>query len=150
MHVCMCIYTHVCMHVFIVLQLPNHLYVGCLRFCMCFHFFFNKSLFCIVLKLSLPGQLLHELPLSKSRKKIFSAVLGRFICCFCVVLIVNNILPNVLQRTDVNPFQAMDRMMLNMRNSMQEIQRNFVSTKKLMRTLFSVIGTLYYSGFQLF
>ncbi|XP_045053228.2 myeloid leukemia factor 1 isoform X1 [Desmodus rotundus] len=28
-------------------------------------------------------------------------------------------------RTDVNPFQAMDRMMLNMRNSMQELQRNF-------------------------
>ncbi|KAB0365842.1 hypothetical protein FD754_009998, partial [Muntiacus muntjak] len=27
--------------------------------------------------------------------------------------------------TDVNPFQAMDRMMLNMRNSMQELQRNF-------------------------
>ncbi|XP_045395501.1 myeloid leukemia factor 1 isoform X2 [Lemur catta] len=30
-----------------------------------------------------------------------------------------------LTRTDVNPFQAMDRMMLNMRNSMQELQRNF-------------------------
>uniref|UniRef100_A0A8C3W002 Myeloid leukemia factor 1 n=1 Tax=Catagonus wagneri TaxID=51154 RepID=A0A8C3W002_9CETA len=30
-----------------------------------------------------------------------------------------------LLRTDVNPFQAMDRMMLNMRNSMQELQRNF-------------------------
>ncbi|XP_004598634.3 myeloid leukemia factor 1 [Ochotona princeps] len=28
-------------------------------------------------------------------------------------------------RTDVNPFQAMDRMMSNMRNSMQELQRNF-------------------------
>ncbi|XP_010950338.1 LOW QUALITY PROTEIN: myeloid leukemia factor 1 [Camelus ferus] len=28
-------------------------------------------------------------------------------------------------RPDVNPFQAMDRMMLNMRNSMQELQRNF-------------------------
>uniref|UniRef100_A0A4X1SID5 Myeloid leukemia factor 1 n=2 Tax=Sus scrofa TaxID=9823 RepID=A0A4X1SID5_PIG len=28
-------------------------------------------------------------------------------------------------RTDVSPFQAMDRMMLNMRNSMQELQRNF-------------------------
>nr|XP_058921518.1 myeloid leukemia factor 1 isoform X2 [Kogia breviceps] len=28
-------------------------------------------------------------------------------------------------RTDVNPFQAMDRMMLNMRNTMQELQRNF-------------------------
>ncbi|XP_007941731.1 myeloid leukemia factor 1 [Orycteropus afer afer] len=27
--------------------------------------------------------------------------------------------------TDVGPFQAMDRMMLNMRNSMQELQRNF-------------------------
>ncbi|XP_005864181.1 PREDICTED: myeloid leukemia factor 1 isoform X1 [Myotis brandtii] len=27
--------------------------------------------------------------------------------------------------TDVSPFQAMDRMMLNMRNSMQELQRNF-------------------------
>nr|XP_044626932.1 myeloid leukemia factor 1 isoform X1 [Equus asinus]XP_044626935.1 myeloid leukemia factor 1 isoform X1 [Equus asinus]XP_044626939.1 myeloid leukemia factor 1 isoform X1 [Equus asinus]XP_044626940.1 myeloid leukemia factor 1 isoform X1 [Equus asinus] len=27
--------------------------------------------------------------------------------------------------TGVNPFQAMDRMMLNMRNSMQEVQRNF-------------------------
>nr|XP_048280722.1 myeloid leukemia factor 1 isoform X1 [Myodes glareolus] len=26
---------------------------------------------------------------------------------------------------DVNPFQTMDRMMLNMRNSMQELQRNF-------------------------
>uniref|UniRef100_A0A5F9C7U5 Myeloid leukemia factor 1 n=1 Tax=Oryctolagus cuniculus TaxID=9986 RepID=A0A5F9C7U5_RABIT len=30
-----------------------------------------------------------------------------------------------LTHTDVNPFQAMDRMMLNMRNSMQELQRNF-------------------------
>ncbi|XP_037697838.1 myeloid leukemia factor 1 [Choloepus didactylus] len=30
-----------------------------------------------------------------------------------------------LIRTDVNPFQAVDRMMLNMRNSMQELQRNF-------------------------
>ncbi|KAK2489191.1 hypothetical protein MC885_017208 [Smutsia gigantea] len=29
--------------------------------------------------------------------------------------------------TDVSPFQAMDRMMLNMRNSMQELQRNFES-----------------------
>ena len=38
---------------------------------------------------------------------------------------------NHLIRTDVNPFQAMDRMMLNMRNSMQELQRNFVSTKKI-------------------
>uniref|UniRef100_A0A8C0XIQ4 Myeloid leukemia factor 1 n=2 Tax=Castor canadensis TaxID=51338 RepID=A0A8C0XIQ4_CASCN len=28
-------------------------------------------------------------------------------------------------RTDVNPFQAMDQMMLNVRNSMQELQRNF-------------------------
>nr|XP_019587515.1 PREDICTED: myeloid leukemia factor 1 isoform X2 [Rhinolophus sinicus] len=28
-------------------------------------------------------------------------------------------------RADVTPFQAMDRMMLNMRNSMQELQRNF-------------------------
>ncbi|XP_004834571.1 myeloid leukemia factor 1 isoform X1 [Heterocephalus glaber] len=27
--------------------------------------------------------------------------------------------------TDVSPFQAMDRMMLNMRNGMQELQRNF-------------------------
>ncbi|XP_024595933.1 myeloid leukemia factor 1 [Neophocaena asiaeorientalis asiaeorientalis] len=32
---------------------------------------------------------------------------------------------NSLTCTDVNPFQAMDRMMLNMRNSMQELQRNF-------------------------
>ncbi|XP_004682362.1 PREDICTED: myeloid leukemia factor 1 isoform X1 [Condylura cristata] len=32
---------------------------------------------------------------------------------------------NSLAHTDVNPFQAMDRMMLNMRNSMQELQRNF-------------------------
>uniref|UniRef100_A0A8C6DNV6 Myeloid leukemia factor 1 n=1 Tax=Moschus moschiferus TaxID=68415 RepID=A0A8C6DNV6_MOSMO len=32
---------------------------------------------------------------------------------------------NSLTHTDVSPFQAMDRMMLNMRNSMQEIQRNF-------------------------
>uniref|UniRef100_A0A5G2QME2 Myeloid leukemia factor 1 n=1 Tax=Sus scrofa TaxID=9823 RepID=A0A5G2QME2_PIG len=32
---------------------------------------------------------------------------------------------NSLTRTDVSPFQAMDRMMLNMRNSMQELQRNF-------------------------
>ncbi|XP_036982273.1 myeloid leukemia factor 1 isoform X2 [Artibeus jamaicensis] len=32
---------------------------------------------------------------------------------------------NHLTRTDVNPFQAMDRMMLNMRNSVQELQRNF-------------------------
>ncbi|KAM6160441.1 myeloid leukemia factor 1 isoform 2-T2 [Erethizon dorsatum] len=30
-----------------------------------------------------------------------------------------------LTHTDVSPFQAMDRMMLNMRNSMQELQRNF-------------------------
>ncbi|CAH6897938.1 myeloid leukemia factor 1 isoform X2 [Phodopus roborovskii] len=30
-----------------------------------------------------------------------------------------------LTHTDVNPFQAMDRMMLNMRNGMQELQRNF-------------------------
>ncbi|XP_053456218.1 myeloid leukemia factor 1 isoform X2 [Nycticebus coucang] len=30
-----------------------------------------------------------------------------------------------LTRTDVNPFQAMDRMMLNMRNSIQDLQRNF-------------------------
>ncbi|XP_047584826.1 myeloid leukemia factor 1 isoform X3 [Lutra lutra] len=37
-------------------------------------------------------------------------------------------------RTDVNPFQAMDRMMLNMRNSMQELQRNFIKeTRKAMR-----------------
>ncbi|OBS66060.1 hypothetical protein A6R68_05398, partial [Neotoma lepida] len=26
---------------------------------------------------------------------------------------------------DINPFQSMDRMMLNMRNGMQELQRNF-------------------------
>lgn len=32
---------------------------------------------------------------------------------------------NSLTRADVSPFQAMDRMMLNMRNSMQELQRNF-------------------------
>uniref|UniRef100_A0AAA9T670 Myeloid leukemia factor 1 n=1 Tax=Bos taurus TaxID=9913 RepID=A0AAA9T670_BOVIN len=32
---------------------------------------------------------------------------------------------NSLTHTDVSPFQAMDRMMLNMRNSMQELQRNF-------------------------
>ncbi|XP_006152394.2 myeloid leukemia factor 1 isoform X2 [Tupaia chinensis] len=30
-----------------------------------------------------------------------------------------------LTHTDVSPFRAMDRMMLNMRNSMQELQRNF-------------------------
>ncbi|XP_051013233.1 myeloid leukemia factor 1 isoform X2 [Acomys russatus] len=30
-----------------------------------------------------------------------------------------------LAHTDVNPFQTMDQMMLNMRNSMQELQRNF-------------------------
>lgn len=30
-----------------------------------------------------------------------------------------------LTHTDVNPFQTMDRMMLNMRNSIQELQRNF-------------------------
>ena len=45
-----------------------------------------------------------------------------------------------LTHADVNPFQTMDRMMLNMRNSMQELQRNFVSTEnRLMRTLFSNI-----------
>ncbi|XP_049723494.1 myeloid leukemia factor 1 isoform X1 [Elephas maximus indicus] len=32
---------------------------------------------------------------------------------------------NSFSCTDVSPFQAMDRMMLNMRNSMQEMQRNF-------------------------
>ncbi|XP_072648230.1 myeloid leukemia factor 1 isoform X10 [Canis lupus baileyi] len=32
--------------------------------------------------------------------------------------------PNILQRTDVSPFQAMDRMMVNMRNSMHELQRD--------------------------
>ncbi|XP_036099718.1 myeloid leukemia factor 1 isoform X1 [Molossus molossus] len=32
---------------------------------------------------------------------------------------------NFLTRTDVSPFQAVDRMMLNMRNNMQELQRNF-------------------------
>ncbi|KAM6222827.1 myeloid leukemia factor 1 isoform 1-T1 [Rhynchocyon petersi] len=32
---------------------------------------------------------------------------------------------NSLTHTDVSPFQAVDRMMLNMRNSMQELQRNF-------------------------
>ncbi|XP_004704178.2 myeloid leukemia factor 1 isoform X2 [Echinops telfairi] len=32
---------------------------------------------------------------------------------------------NSLTRTDVSPFQAMDRMMLNMRNGIQELQRNF-------------------------
>ncbi|XP_070259751.1 myeloid leukemia factor 1 isoform X2 [Myotis yumanensis] len=32
---------------------------------------------------------------------------------------------NFLTHTDVSPFQAVDRMMLNMRNSMQELQRNF-------------------------
>ncbi|XP_007521121.1 myeloid leukemia factor 1 isoform X2 [Erinaceus europaeus] len=32
---------------------------------------------------------------------------------------------NSLTRADVSPFHAMDRMMLNMRNSMQELQRNF-------------------------
>ncbi|XP_004407189.1 PREDICTED: myeloid leukemia factor 1 isoform X3 [Odobenus rosmarus divergens] len=41
---------------------------------------------------------------------------------------------NSLTRTDVNPFQAMDRMMLNMRNSMQELQRNFIKeTRRAMR-----------------
>uniref|UniRef100_A0A8C0CEW4 Myeloid leukemia factor 1 n=1 Tax=Balaenoptera musculus TaxID=9771 RepID=A0A8C0CEW4_BALMU len=41
---------------------------------------------------------------------------------------------NSLTRTDVNPFQAMDRMMLNMRNSMQELQRNFVKeTRRALR-----------------
>ncbi|XP_066225958.1 myeloid leukemia factor 1 isoform X2 [Saccopteryx leptura] len=32
---------------------------------------------------------------------------------------------NALTYTDVNPFQSMDHMMLNMQNSMQELQRNF-------------------------
>ncbi|XP_075404995.1 myeloid leukemia factor 1 [Tenrec ecaudatus] len=32
---------------------------------------------------------------------------------------------NSLTHTDVSPFQAMDRMMLNMRNGFQELQRNF-------------------------
>ncbi|KAM9189703.1 myeloid leukemia factor 1 isoform 1-T1 [Dugong dugon] len=32
---------------------------------------------------------------------------------------------NSFSHTDVNPFQAVDRMMLNMRKSMQELQRNF-------------------------
>uniref|UniRef100_A0A8C6DE64 Myeloid leukemia factor 1 n=1 Tax=Moschus moschiferus TaxID=68415 RepID=A0A8C6DE64_MOSMO len=41
---------------------------------------------------------------------------------------------NSLTHTDVSPFQAMDRMMLNMRNSMQEIQRNFIKeTRKALR-----------------
>uniref|UniRef100_A0A673U170 Myeloid leukemia factor 1 n=1 Tax=Suricata suricatta TaxID=37032 RepID=A0A673U170_SURSU len=41
---------------------------------------------------------------------------------------------NSLTRTDVNPFQAMDRMMLNMRNSMQELQRNFIKeTRRALR-----------------
>uniref|UniRef100_A0AC11AN94 Myeloid leukemia factor 1 n=1 Tax=Ovis aries TaxID=9940 RepID=A0AC11AN94_SHEEP len=41
---------------------------------------------------------------------------------------------NSLTHTDVNPFQAMDRMMLNMRNSMQELQRNFIKeTRKALR-----------------
>uniref|UniRef100_A0A8C6AL78 Myeloid leukemia factor 1 n=1 Tax=Monodon monoceros TaxID=40151 RepID=A0A8C6AL78_MONMO len=41
---------------------------------------------------------------------------------------------NSLTCTDVNPFQAMDRMMLNMRNSMQELQRNFVKeTRRALR-----------------
>ncbi|EGW08505.1 Myeloid leukemia factor 1 [Cricetulus griseus] len=54
-----------------------------------------------------------------------------------------------LTHTDVSPFQAMDRMMFNMQNGMQELQRNFVSTKKkLMRTLFSIIDILYCSDFQ--
>lgn len=39
--------------------------------------------------------------------------------------------------------------MFNMQNGMQELQRNFVSTKKkLMRTLFSIIDILYCSDFQ--
>lgn len=79
-------------------------------------------------------------------KKKNPAVLERLICFFCVVI---NILPNILQRTDVSPFQAMDRMMLNMRNSMQELQRNFVSTKKLMRT-FSVIVLVAFKLFFFF
>uniref|UniRef100_A0A5G2QV93 Myeloid leukemia factor 1 n=1 Tax=Sus scrofa TaxID=9823 RepID=A0A5G2QV93_PIG len=41
---------------------------------------------------------------------------------------------NSLTRTDVSPFQAMDRMMLNMRNSMQELQRNFIKeTRRALR-----------------
>uniref|UniRef100_A0AAA9TY87 Myeloid leukemia factor 1 n=2 Tax=Bos TaxID=9903 RepID=A0AAA9TY87_BOVIN len=41
---------------------------------------------------------------------------------------------NSLTHTDVSPFQAMDRMMLNMRNSMQELQRNFIKeTRKALR-----------------
>ncbi|XP_029421445.1 myeloid leukemia factor 1 isoform X3 [Nannospalax galili] len=36
--------------------------------------------------------------------------------------------------TDVNPFQTMDRMMLNMRNSIRELQRNFIKeTRRTMR-----------------
>uniref|UniRef100_A0A9L0JU99 Myeloid leukemia factor 1 n=1 Tax=Equus asinus TaxID=9793 RepID=A0A9L0JU99_EQUAS len=39
-----------------------------------------------------------------------------------------------LTHTGVNPFQAMDRMMLNMRNSMQEVQRNFIKeTRRALR-----------------
>uniref|UniRef100_A0A671E536 Myeloid leukemia factor 1 n=1 Tax=Rhinolophus ferrumequinum TaxID=59479 RepID=A0A671E536_RHIFE len=41
---------------------------------------------------------------------------------------------NSLTRADVTPFQAMDRMMLNMRNSMQELQRNFIKeTRRALR-----------------
>ncbi|XP_066225960.1 myeloid leukemia factor 1 isoform X4 [Saccopteryx leptura] len=41
---------------------------------------------------------------------------------------------NALTYTDVNPFQSMDHMMLNMQNSMQELQRNFIKeTRKTLR-----------------
>lgn len=140
-HACMyvCIYTHVFMHVLIVLLL----YVDCLGFCLCFNFFFNQSLslYKSLNYLWLVGYCMRSH--CTNWEEIVSDVLRRLICFFCVVLIVNNILLNILQHTGVNPFQAMDRMMLNMRNSMQEVQRNFVSTKKMMsKTLFSVIGTL--------
>lgn len=67
--------------------------------------FFDKSFHCIVFKLSLLGQLLHEIPLHKLKKKV-SAVLEWVICFHCVILIFNNILPNILLAYRCQPFSG--------------------------------------------
>ncbi|ERE90973.1 myeloid leukemia factor 1-like protein [Cricetulus griseus] len=44
-----------------------------------------------------------------------------------LAIFLTDTLINSSRHTDVSPFQAMDRMMFNMQNGMQELQRNFLS-----------------------
>lgn len=98
-HVCLlCLYIHLCVcvysYVLLLFHFRSHLYVDWDSVCAsvfsltnCFH--------CVVLELSLPGCLLHEIPLTEVGEN-FNRLGKILVCFFCDVLVVNNILPNIL------------------------------------------------------